>query len=50
MQESRLTQYAKIILKPLKNCFMWFNQVAVFTVISWNHDTEMFMNFGTERL
>ena len=50
IQEARFAQYGKIILKPLKNCFLWFNQVAVFTVISWNHDTEIFMYFGTKRL
>ena len=50
IQEARFVQYGKIILKPLKNCFIWFNQVAVFTVISWNHYTEIFMNFGTKRL
>ena len=26
------------------------SQVAVFTVTSWNHYTEIFMNFDTERL
>ena len=36
--------------ETLKNCFLWFNQVAVFTVISWNHYAEIFMNFGTKRL
>ena len=33
IQEVRFAQYGKIILKTLKNCFLWFNQVAVFTVI-----------------
>ena len=37
IQEARFAQYGKIILKPLKNCFIWLNLVAVFTVISWNH-------------
>ena len=46
IQEARFVQYEKIILKSLKNCFLWFNHVAVFTFISWNHYTEIFMNFG----
>ena len=50
MQAERFAQYRKIILKTLKNCFLWFNQVAVFIVISWNHYTEIFMDFGTKRL
>ena len=50
VSQARFAQYGKIILKPLKNCFLWFNQVAVFTVISWNHYAEIFMNFGTKRL
>ena len=49
MQEILFAQYGKIILKPLKKRFLWFNQVAVFIVISWNHYTETFMNFGTKR-
>ena len=32
IQEARSAQYRKIILKPLKNCFTWFNQVVIFTV------------------
>ena len=50
LKEAHFVQYGKIILKPLKNCFLWFGQVAVFTVISWNHYTEIFMNFGAKRL
>ena len=50
IQEERFAQYGKIILKSLKNFFIWFNQVAVFTIISWNHYTEIFINFGTKRL
>ena len=38
------------ILKLFRNCLLWFNHVAVFTVISWYHYVEIFMNFGTKRL
>ena len=50
LKEAHFVQYGKIVLKPLKNCFLWFSHVAVFTVISWNHYTEIFMNFGAKRL
>ena len=43
-------KYGKTILKPLKNCLLWFNQVAVFTVISWNYYPKIFINFDTKRL
>ena len=49
IQEARFAQHGKKILKPLKNCFPWFNHIVVFTVISWKHYTETFMNFGTKR-
>ena len=46
MQEAGFAQYGKLIVKSFKNCFIWFNQVPVFWVVSWNHYTEIFMNFG----
>ena len=37
-------------LETFKKLFLCYNHVAVFTVISWNHYTVIFTNFGTKRL
>ena len=37
-------------LDTFEKLFYMIQSVAVFTVISLNHCTEIFMNFGTKRL
>ena len=48
MQQAGFALYRKIILKLLKNFLLWFNHVAVFTVISWSDYAEILMNFGVK--